>query len=201
MSLAWLKASRALWNRRRAYRKRKHTFYHYHSKRPDAERTRLATKWHNLEDEAAAMVARRDKQIAAKQPSYTITTNGGARGIVDQAYAIARRAGGSKVYVGSSFRPGDRVGSGNRSDHSGNDSYRAARDIGKQGTNLLSGPPSPELDRGIVAIGKAFGRNYGDGRGTVIDTFYWRGFRVQIIYRTPAYGDHRGHIHVGVRGA
>lgn len=61
---AFLKASLALWRRRLTYRERKHRFYHHHSKRPDEERKRLATKWHKLANEAAAMVAKREAQLA-----------------------------------------------------------------------------------------------------------------------------------------
>lgn len=129
----------------------------------------------------------------------TITTRGGAKGIVDQAFAIAHAAGGSTVYVGSSSRPGSTTTSGNVSDHSSNDASRAARDIGKRNVDLLVGPPSAELDKGVVAIGKAFGKSYGNGARTIIDTFTWKGFRVQIIWRTPLYGGHMGHIHIGVR--
>ena len=70
---------------------------------------------------------------------------------------------------------------------------------GKRGVDLLKGPPQPELDAAIAAIGKAFGRDYGNGRSTVIDTFDWRGYRIQVIHRTPKYGGHEGHGHVGVR--
>ncbi|MGE4425004.1 MAG: hypothetical protein AB7G37_00965 [Solirubrobacteraceae bacterium] len=128
-----------------------------------------------------------------------ITTQGGAKGIVEQAYRLCREAGGSQVYVGSGYRPGSTTSSGNPSDHASNNAQQAARDIGKRGTNLLTGPPTPEVDRGAAALGTAFGRSYGDGRRTIIDTFTWRGYRVQIIWRTPLYGGHMGHIHIGVR--
>ena len=51
-------------SRRLAYRRRKHNFYHHHSKRPTAERQRLAAKWHRLEEEAEALVAKRREQVA-----------------------------------------------------------------------------------------------------------------------------------------
>lgn len=130
-----------------------------------------------------------------------ITIEGGARGIVDQAAALAIAVGGDQVYVGSDYRQGDTVGSGAPSDHSGNDAYRAARDIGVRGFDLLVGPPQPQLDQAVVAIGEQLGRSYGNGTGVIIDTFTWHGFRVQIIWRTPLYGGHMGHIHIGVRGA
>lgn len=135
----------------------------------------------------------------------TITTAGGAKGIVDQAYRICREVGGEKVFVVSAHRPGDTVSSGQPSDHAGNDSMRAARDIAHQGVNALTGPPQASLDRGIVALGRAFGRTgYGDGTSGPFqnaDTFQWKGYRVQLIWRTPKWGGHLGHIHIGVRKA
>lgn len=120
--------------------------------------------------------------------------SGGARGIVEQAAAVAQQCCGT--YVGSDFRPGSTTTSGNVSDHSGNDANRAARDIGVQGIDLLVGPPSPKLDEAVVRIGKLFGRNYKPGK-TIIDTFHFHGYQIQIIWRTSAYGGHMGHIHIG----
>jgi len=128
-----------------------------------------------------------------------ITTVGGAKGIVEQAAQIAAQAGGQGVTVVSSYRPGSTTTTGNQSDHAANTSAQAARDIAVQGIDALVGPPSPKLDDGVVAVGKAFGKNYGNGKRTIVDTFPWRGFRIQIIWRTPAYGGHMGHIHVGAR--
>ncbi|CAB4894934.1 unannotated protein [freshwater metagenome] len=136
---------------------------------------------------------------SARGAAGDITTTGGAKGIVDQAARLAARAGGSRVYVGSSFRGGSTTTSGNRSDHASNDSGQAARDIGVRGIDLLYGPPSSSLDAGVAALGRAFGRDYGTGKRKIVDTFQWRGYRVQIIWRTPEYGGHMGHIHVGVR--
>lgn len=127
-------------------------------------------------------------------------TAGDARALVDRAVALARTAGGGGIYVASGYRPGSTVGGGGASDHSGNDANRAARDIAVRGVNALSGPPMPELDRAVVAIGRAFGRDYKAGQ-TIIDTFTHGGLRVQVLWRTPLYGDHRGHIHVGARKA
>lgn len=127
-----------------------------------------------------------------------ITIQGGARGIVDQAAAMAAQIS-NQNYVGSDYRPGSTTTSGNPSDHGSNDADQAARDIGHRGIDLLVGPPHRSLDLAVVAIGRAFGRNYGDGRQSIIDTFNWRGFRIQIIWRTPAYGGHMGHIHIGAR--
>lgn len=123
-----------------------------------------------------------------------IDTHGGAKAIVDAAAAIAERHGG---YVGSSFRAGSVTTSGNPSDHSENSANRAARDLGIPGINLLTGPPSPKLDAAVVEIGRAFGKSYSKGQ-TIIDTFHWHGYQVQIIWRTTKYGGHMGHIHIGV---
>ena len=126
---------------------------------------------------------------------------GGAKGIVERAAAIA----GAKVActapaaasydtcIASDYRPTDYD-----SDHSGNDGSRAARDIAVPGVDALVGPPSATLDRAVVAIGARFGRSYEPGE-TIIDTFEWKGYQLQVIWRTPLYGGHMGHIHIGAR--
>lgn len=128
-----------------------------------------------------------------------IDDEGGAKGIVDDAVSVARCTGGNSVYVCSALRPSSTTTSGNVSDHSSNSAGQAARDISVREINCLSGPSSIKLSRAVVAIGKNFGRNYGSGRQRIVDTFGWKGYRVQIIWFTPEYGDHRGHIHIGVR--
>jgi hypothetical protein len=131
-----------------------------------------------------------------------VTTDGGARGIVEQAFEIAKEAGGDTLYVGSDLRPNSITTSGNVSDHSRNDATQAARDIGVRGIDLITGPPSPKLDKAVVAIGKAFGRNYGSGTSGPFqnaDNIQFEGYRIQIIWRTPKYGGHMGHIHVGAK--
>jgi hypothetical protein len=143
-----------------------------------------------------------------------IDLSGGAKTIVDSAVEIAKAAGGTTVYAGSGLRSGDKLPSGNYSDHAQNNKYRAARDIGVQGINLITGPPSPKLDLAVVAIGKAFGKEYSVPTpgvpviprpgypapivNRIVDTFTWNGYRIQIIWRTPEYGGHMGHIHIGV---
>jgi hypothetical protein len=131
------------------------------------------------------------------KPLGPSVARGGARAIVEAAAALARQVGGSKVYVVSGYRPGSTTTSGNPSDHSSNDARRAARDIGHRGTNALTGPPTRDLDKACVAIGQAFGRSYHLGATVDADTFHWHGFQVQIIWRTPKYGGHMGHVHVG----
>jgi hypothetical protein len=129
-------------------------------------------------------------------------TGGGAKGIVDRAVTIAQTAGGAGVYVGSDLRAGDTVDSGEPSDHSKNNADLAARDIGVRGINLLTGPPSPKLDKAILALGEAFDRDYSSAKHGPFqnaDSFHWRGFRIQIIWRTPQWGGHMGHIHIGAK--
>jgi hypothetical protein len=125
-----------------------------------------------------------------------VATQGGARALVDSLAQIAQAAGGGGVYVVSDSRPGSTTSSGNVSDHASNDAERAARDIAVKGVNAITGPPMPELDRAVVAIGKSLGRTYKPGV-RIVDTFTYKGFRVQIIWRTPEYGGHMGHIHAG----
>ena len=143
------------------------------------------------------------KQIDGAGGNGRITTAGGARGIVEQAAVLAAEVGGKGVFVGSSHRPGDVLASGKPSDHSQNRDRLAARDIGVRGRNLLTGPPSRRLDKAVVAIGQAFGRpGYGNGRSGPYqdaDTFVWKGYRIQIIWRTPKWGGHMGHIHIGAK--
>lgn len=68
MSLAQLRASRALWRRREAYRKTRHTAA---LGRSDAAAIK---KWGDLLREARANIARRDAQIAAKSGPRIITS-------------------------------------------------------------------------------------------------------------------------------
>lgn len=132
------------------------------------------------------------------------SVSGGAKGIVDSAFAVAAQAGGDGVFVVSDSRPGATTTSGNVSDHASNDATRAARDIAVRGINAITGPPSPKLDKAVVAIGALFGRSYSGGQ-RIVDTFTWKNkddgksYRIQIIWRTPEYGGHMGHIHVGAR--
>ena len=119
----------------------------------------------------------------------------GARGIVEDAYAIAKAVGGAPVYVMSAHRPGSITTGGTVSDHSQNNAMRAARDIGRQGMSS----PSEELDKACVAIGAAFGFAYPKGATIDAHTFQYQGYRCQVIWRTPKYGGHMNHIHVGCR--
>lgn len=122
-----------------------------------------------------------------------ISTKGGAREIVETAAQVAAPFGTTVV---SAYRAGSVTTSGNLSDHSENDASRAARDIGVNGVDALKGPPPEQLDKAIVAIGDAFGRHYKGGK-PIVDTFTYKGYTVQVIWRVPSYGGHEGHIHVG----
>jgi hypothetical protein len=107
-----------------------------------------------------------------------------------------------ELWVVSADRgPNAKTVNGNPSDHSANDSHRAARDIAKHNVDAIKGPPSPELDRAIVALGDAFKRPYKAGTVIDADQFIWgdksQKYQVEIIWRTPKYGGHMGHIHVG----
>jgi hypothetical protein len=123
---------------------------------------------------------------------------GGAKGIVDALFQIAKEAGGAGVYVGSDIREGSTTSSGNVSDHSRNDSEMAARDIGVVGIDLISGPPHPKLDRACKAIVEKLGGKYEPGT-RIVENFQLKGYRVQIIWHTPDYGGHMGHIHAGAK--
>lgn len=69
MSRAWLKASRATWSRKLAYRKRKleaaRKDGHASGQVTTAEAARIK-KWERLVEEAKAKVARRDRQIVSR---------------------------------------------------------------------------------------------------------------------------------------
>jgi hypothetical protein len=138
--------------------------------------------------------------VAGPAFAGSIRTNQGARTLVEDAVRVAKSAGGGGVYVGSSLRPGDITSSGNLSDHAANDAGRAARDIGVQGIDLNAGPPSPKLDRACKAICDALGRRYSPGQ-SIIDNFNVGNLAVEIIWRTPAYGGHMGHVHIGAHRA
>lgn len=134
--------------------------------------------------------------------SASINRVGGAKGIVDDAVRVVKEVGGSRILMCSGYRPGSSTSSGNSSDHSSNNSRQAARDIQVRGIDALVGPPHPKLDKGAVALAHEFQRGrtgkYRMPRA-VVDTFNWKGYRIQIIWRTPAYGGHMGHIHIGCR--
>jgi hypothetical protein len=152
------------------------------------------TKPGPLKPQPAPDMQRVDAPDPESEPFQRIASAfGGAKGLVDAAVDIAEEVAGDVLFVISAYRPGDPL------DHGSNDSTRAARDIARIGVDALVGPPSPALDRAVVQIGKAFGRSYGSGTSVIIDTFSWKGYRTQIIWRTPLYGGHMGHIHIGVR--
>lgn len=144
----------------------------------------------------AAPLTNAVSDIGSSVDAVLSKVGGGSRGLVTSLFGVAKAAGGSQVFIVSDIRPGSSTSSGNLSDHSSNDANRAARDIAVRGVDAIVGPPHPALDKAVVAIGKALGRDYKPG-GAIVDTFTYKGMRVQIIWRTPAYGGHMGHIHVG----
>ena len=123
-----------------------------------------------------------------------ITTDGGAKGIVEQAAAIALRHA-PRARVSSDLRPGD------SGDHGANDAGRAARDIAIAGVNPLgpSDPQIPELNEAAVAVAAAFGKTYGLGDRIHIQgsELVYKGYRVQVFWRTYTPENHYNHIHVG----
>jgi hypothetical protein len=121
---------------------------------------------------------------------------GGAKGIVDEAVRIAQEAGGASIAVLSAYRAGSITTRGSTSDHSSNDSTRAARDIWNTGQQS----PTEALDAAVAAVSRAFGRSH-TGKAAVVDTFTWQGWRVQLLYRTHVGGNHFNHLHVGCRRA
>lgn len=126
--------------------------------------------------------------------SFTGSTNGGARGIVEDG---AKIGAGFGLKVISDYRPGDHTTTGSVSDHSGNDENRAARDI-SNAKDGITGPPTTEMDAAVEAIASAFGQRV-NGKHRIVLTWNWHGYRLQLIYRTPEYGGHMGHIHFGAR--
>lgn len=64
MTITKARAMLALWRRRLTYRARRHRFYHHKSRRPAAERKRLAEKWHRLEAEARRKVEHYARELA-----------------------------------------------------------------------------------------------------------------------------------------
>jgi hypothetical protein len=115
---------------------------------------------------------------------------GGARAMVEQAAVRAIFATGGKAIVVSDYRPGDAL------NHGGNNSDRAARDIAMPGVNALTGPWNSDLDTAAKAVAETFGQRY-QPTGGVIEGFDYKGFRCDLLYRTPANGGHLGHVHIG----
>lgn len=68
-SKSFLTVSLKLWERRLAGRREKHAFYHERSRRPEAERKKLAQKWHKSVVEAESQVSRRRTQLARYGPA------------------------------------------------------------------------------------------------------------------------------------
>ncbi len=84
------------WERRLKGRREKHDFYHDDSKRPDAERQKLATKWHKNVDEAEYWVSRRRTELARydTKPRIVTAKQAGLR-------FVNRWGGKGKIYRGA----------------------------------------------------------------------------------------------------
>ncbi|ADB50171.1 hypothetical protein [Conexibacter woesei] len=128
-----------------------------------------------------------------------VTTEGGAKGIVDQCAAVALRLAPS-ARVSRGYTPGD-----TDSDHGADTALQAARDIAIRGRNPTGPTPQiPELNRAAIAVAALFGRTYAEGQQIHIegDAFNYRGYRIQIFWRTYVGGsNHYNHIHVGAKKA
>lgn len=101
--------------------------------------------------------------------------------------------------VGGKRSAGETTSSGNLSDHAGNARSAWAYDLMTQG-----GVPTPNADKVASRIVRMLGgpRNYfAPSRGTDVPVFNKTvgPYRYQLIYRTPDYGGHLDHIHLGVR--
>jgi hypothetical protein len=68
-SKPFLTKSLKKWERALKDRRKKHNFYHNESQRPDAERTRLAAKWHKKVEQAEYWVSRRRGELARYGPA------------------------------------------------------------------------------------------------------------------------------------
>jgi hypothetical protein len=114
----------------------------------------------------------------------------GATGLVADAARIAHSLG---VQTTSAKRPTRSTASGGVSDHYHGNRRADARD-------LSNGPrPTPEMDEAAYRIARAFGiRDYRKGT-PLVRTIHYRGYRVQLLYRTNVGGNHFNHIHVGAR--
>lgn len=120
-----------------------------------------------------------------------LNPNLGAYETVERAVRLAQ-AVHSTLYVVSDYRPGDPM------DHGSNDFDKAARDIAHPKYDALKGPPQPELDDFAVVLGHALGRDYDRGE-RIVDTWHETGWRLQVIWRTPEFGGHLGHVHFGIK--
>lgn len=126
-------------------------------------------------------------------PGALLSGTPSKKSAIDAVEWAAAVAAGHGVGVISAFRgAGERTSSGNLSNHAGNDKNRAARDL----SNTGNAKGSPEQEAAVRDILRGFGRRY-PKRGEIIDSFKWGDLDVEVIYRTPKYGGHIGHIHVG----
>lgn len=172
-------------DRRLLGRREKHRFYHEKSRRPKAERAKLAARWHKLEDEAAKLVAQRKSQVADAErvvARYSSDDHlwGGARTVTNEITGIVagRAPITSRKRMATFGNPG--------SDHHVSQKHADAVDFGVAEAHSLKneisrrlGGPSPLADYGSFNV-RRNGRTY----------------RVQIIAGTHGTGPH---LHCGAR--
>jgi hypothetical protein len=118
--------------------------------------------------------------------------------------AIAGIAG-VPVEVISAFRPGATTTSGQPSDHADGN----AIDIGATSTSI-GGSQQDQLKGDRIAMGALIAAgmkpndakeavHFGEYQPVVVNYTGDNGIRVQVIWKTPAYGGHDDHVHVGLR--
>jgi hypothetical protein len=74
MSVAQLRASRAVWLRRERFRRTRWAFYKHRSHRSAADRLRLREKWWGLYEQARTERVKRDRQLQAAKPKPSVRT-------------------------------------------------------------------------------------------------------------------------------
>jgi hypothetical protein len=143
--------------------------------------------------------AARDAAGGLSTASLNIT-GGGAAGVVNAAAQIA--AGfGLKTAQGLPLTPeniakansthGPTI-SGSRSDHQGPPDRAWAADMSNGSS------PTKEMDAAAEAIGNAFGKRV-NGKSSIVTSWNYNGYRLQLLYRTYTGGNHFNHVHFGAR--
>lgn len=112
---------------------------------------------------------------------------GGAKAVVDIAVGIGKKHG---LHVISTKRSTRSTTSGGVSDHwtGCKKCYAADQSNGSH--------PTPQMDAAAKEIAAVFGLAW-SGSGVVNGTF--KGFRIQMLYRTNVGGNHFNHVHFGAR--
>lgn len=115
---------------------------------------------------------------------------GGSKAIIDQI----RNKAAPNLDVISAKRSTKNTSSGHPSDHWTGSRNAYAYDLSDTG----NAGPSPGQTQAAKNIMKMLGMSW-SGRGRLVESPIIDGYRIQVIYNTPEYGDHRGHIHLGVK--